>query len=71
MAELPNKHRRHPGPRGLRGRSRTRSVDGGLSAAAGGRSGGSDAPNEVRNAEGVRNGVQPNRRGKQDRPRVI
>ena len=64
----PHQHRRHPGPRRLRRRSRARAVDGGFGADPGRRDGRPDAADALRDAEGVRDGLQADRRGQQDRP---
>ncbi len=77
MAELPEKQRRHPGSRGLRGRGRTRPADGGQNASSGGQNSnrntgggptgqqaGGNTQHQQRGTNGTRANPQSNRRHK-------
>ena len=68
LAGQPHQHRRHARPRRLRRRSRARAVDGRLGADPGRCDGRPDAADALRDPEGVRDGLQADRRGQQDRP---
>ena len=64
----PNQHRRHPRPRRLRRRGRARHEHGRRSAAARGRGGRADAPDEIRPASGAAPRSPRDRRHQQGGP---